>query len=294
MWLFDLFERIDRRIIFLLVALSLALPIRFSASLAPAPMSTADEFYRTIEELETGDGRLVLVSADFGPGTMAENRPQTAVAIEHLMRRRIPFAMISMYAQAEPFLRDIPRTVAAQLAEETGEQWEYGVDWVNFGYRPGYTLMIQGLAKTENIAEYLKTDANSVPLEELPIMKSVHTIRDIALLLEFTGLVGVFNTWVQYFNSGGYTPPFLHGCTSITIPEAYIYYSSGQVRGFFEGIAGAAWYETLLSKTYPSRPAHDIAIAVNTGLSYAQLVIIFLIVLGNIGVLGKALSRGGE
>lgn len=294
MWIFEYFEKVDRRVIFVLVALSLAVPITYGASLTPAPMETADEFYRVIKELEVTDSQIVLVAADFGPGTMAENRPQTMLAIEHLMRRRIPFAMISMYAQAEPFLREIPRTVAEQLQEETGEKWEYGVDWVNFGYRPGYTFMIQSLAKAENIAAYLATDANSVPLKELPIMNSVGGIKDIALFMEFTGLVGVFNIWLQYFNADGYTPPFLYGCTSITIPEAYIYYSSKQILGFFEGVAGAAWYETLLGQNFITRPKHETAIRINTGLSYAQLVIIALIALGNIGVLAKVFSAKGK
>ena len=298
MWLFEYFEKVDRRVIFLLVGLSLAVPITYGASLAPAPMKTADQFYETIENLEVKKSQFVLVAADFGPGTMAENRPQTMVAIEHLMRRRIPFAIISIYAQSEPFLREIPRTVASQLEEETGEKWVYGVDWVNFGYRPGFSFMVQGLAKADNLVEHLKTDANSVPLKELPMMKSVQDLRDVALFMEFTGLVGAFNLWLQYLNADGYTPPFLYGCTSITIPEAYIYFASGQVLGFFEGIAGAAWYESLLGNNFSARPNHETAIKVNTGLSYAQLVIIALIALGNLGVLVRMIvgskTDGGQ
>jgi hypothetical protein len=291
MKVFDFLERIDRRVIFALVALSLAVPLLFKSALEPAPMKTADEFYRAVEALDPTSGKIVLIAADFGPGTMAENRPQTAVAIEHLMRRRIPFAMISMYPQAEPFLREIPQTIANELKEETGQEWVYGKDWVNFGFRPNFLLMIQGFSKTEDLHAFFKADANSVPLSEIPVMKSVKTIRDVQMLMEFTGLVGVFNTWLQYFNADGYTPPFLYGCTSITIPEAYIYYSSRQILGFFEGIAGAAWYEKLLGDAYPARPKRNTAIQVNTGLSYAHLVIIAFIALGNIGVVAKVFTR---
>ena len=72
----------------------------------------------------------------------------------------------------------------------------------------------------------------------------------------------------------------LHGCTSITIPEAYLYYNSKQILGFFEGVAGAAWYDQLMNKIYPKR--EEQATATNTGLAVAQLVILLFIVLGNI------------
>jgi hypothetical protein len=278
--IFDFLENLDRRIIFLFVALSLSAPLVLNVTLKPARMKTAQAFFDVVENLPRGDGRIVLVAADWGPGTLAENRPQTELAVEHLMRRRIPFAMISMYTLAAPFLRDVPHEVAARLeAEQPGKRWEYGKDWINLGFRPGSIVMIQSLAKASDWHEVLKTDANSTPLAELPLAAKVRTIKDISLLLQFTGLVGVFNMWLQYLPG----PPMLHGCTSITIPEAFIYYASKQIQGFFEGVAGAAWYEELLSRTFPERLAYNRALRVNTGLSFAHLVILGFIALGNIG-----------
>lgn len=284
----EFFERIDRRVIYLFVALCLAVPLIMNVTLRPAPMTTAEEFYRAVDSLESEPGKIVLIASDWGPGTMAENRPQTYVAMEHLMRKRIPFALISMYSLAAPFLRELPREVAARLEEEMpGEKWEYGKDWINLGYRPGGIVMIQGLAKAENLQEVLKADANSTPLEDLAAMEGVRTIDDVIMLMQFTGLVGVFNSWVQYFQG----PTFVHGCTSITIPEAFIYYSSKQIVGFFEGIAGAAWYEVLLSERYPGRSEDTVAIRINTGLSYAHLVVMGFILLGNVGLLVQRVTR---
>lgn len=283
-----LLEQIDRRIIYLFVAFCLAVPILMNVVLKPAPMATAEAFYAAVEKLENNNGKIVLVSSDWGPGTMAENRPQTYLAIEHLMRKRIPFALISVYTLAVPFLREIPRDVASRLEKEMpGEKWTYGKDWINLGYRPGGIIMIQGLAKAADLHEVLKIDANSTPIEDLPLMEKVKTIDDIMMLMEFTGLVGVFNSWLQYFQG----PPFVYGCTSITIPEAFIYYSSKQIIGFFEGIAGAAWYEVLLTEHYPTRSAETVAIRVNTGLSYAHLVVIGFILLGNVGLLIRRIKR---
>ncbi len=278
--MFSFLERVDRRIIYILVAVSVAVPLIFNVSLRPAPMATADAFFTAVERLEPG--KIVLISADFGPGTLAENRPQAELAIEHLMRKRIGFAMISVYALASPFLRQLPEDVAARLEREMpGQKWEYGKDWINLGFQPGGMIAIQGIAKAEDMRVFLKTDANNIPLEDLPLMKDVKSIKDISLLMQFTGLLGVFNAWVQYFQG----PLFLHGCTSVTIPEAFIYFSSKQIAGFFEGIAGAAWYEVMLSERFPQRGSYNVALRVNTGLSFAHLVVLAFIVLGNAGLL---------
>lgn len=275
-------ERIDRRVLYAFVALSLALPLVLDWSLPPAPMKSADSFFAAVDKLQPAPGKIVLIASDWGPGTKAENEGQTVVAIEHLMRKRIPFALITTYALATPFLEKVPQEVADRLHKETGQTWTYGEDWVNLGYRFGGYQMIQGLAKTNNIPELLKTDARGTPLEYIPCMKGVKSIHDVLMLMQFTGLVGVFNDWVQFFQVEGYRPPFVHGCTSITIPEAYIYLASGQIVGLHEGVAGAAWYERLLDGQYPERGA-GTALRMNTSLAVAHVVIIVFIILGNIG-----------
>ncbi|MCB0345252.1 MAG: hypothetical protein KDD66_09035 [Bdellovibrionales bacterium] len=287
----DRLERIDRRFVYLLIALALALPIIFGWKLPPAEMETADAFFAVVDELKPEHGKLVLIASDWGPGTQAENKPQTMIAMEHLMRKRVPFGLISITPYAAPFLESMPRDLKAKLeAEAPGETWTYGTDWINFGYRPGFVIMIQGLAKATDLHDVLKTDVSGTPLADLPIMKGVHTIRNIAMLMEFTGLVSAFNFWVQFFQADGYKPPFVHGCTSITIPEAYIYYVSKQIVGLYEGVAGAAWYENLLSKKYPERES-GTALKINTSLAVAHVVIIALMILGNVGYLISRRSR---
>jgi hypothetical protein len=281
---------IDRRIIYLFVAFALSLPLVLKTTLPPAPMPTATAFYQEIEKIPEHDKRIVLVALDWGPNTQGENRPQTLGAIEHLMRKRIPFAVITIYALAAPFLDEIPREVAAKLQAETGETWEYGKDWVNWGFKPNAMVMIQGIAKSKDIASDLKADAYSTPLESIPVMNAVKTIHDISLLIEITGLSGALSGWIQFFQGADYRPPFLHACTSISIPEAFIYYSSKQLMGMFEGLAGAAWYDKLLSDAYPKREVGR-ALLINTSLAYAHLLIIGLIVLGNIGLLVSVIKK---
>ena len=294
---FDTMDNIDRRVIYCLVAFSLGLPLVFRINLPPAEMETASQFYRAVENLnaEGSAGKIALIAADWGPNTQAENKPQTELAIEHLMRKRIPFAVITIYALASPFLDALPREVARRLERENpGERWTYGVDWINIGYRPGSGVMIQSMAKAKNLKDYWKTDAYGRPLEEIPLMEQINSIKDISMVMEFTGLVGAFNHWIQFFQADGYRPEFVHGCTSITIPEAHIYLSSRQIVGLHEGIAGAAWYDTLLNENFSKRGKEggvSPALRINTGLAFAHLVIIAFIILGNLGLFREFLAK---
>lgn len=282
-------QRLDARVIYLLVVVALVGPLLFEVRLPPAPMKAARDAFDVVDKLEAGTGKIAIIAADFGPGTTAENQPQAELVVEHLFRKRVPFALISVYSQASPMLRELPLRVVERLQKELpGENWVYGKDWVNLGFQVNGALSLQSFAKAADIHEVQPTDAFGNPLADLPMMQNVHTIRDVSLLVQITGLVGVFNTWLQFFRTEGYAPPMLHGCTSISIPDAYIYYSSKQILGFFEGIAGAAWYDKLLSDRFAKR--EDVANQVNTGLAFAQLVILVLIVFGNIGHLFA--SRG--
>ncbi len=287
-------DGLDRRIIFILVALALSLPLLFGYSLKPARMKSADKAFKIVSELQVNKGEIAFVALDFGPNTKAENMPQAEVLIEHLMRKRIPLALFSLYVLAEPLLVSIPEQVAARLSREMpGQIWEYGKDWVNLGYRPGAFLIIQAIPKSDNLVELFKTDARGNNLSDLPAFQGVRGLESIKLLGEFTGLVGMFDTYVQFFQKKEYRPLFVHGCTSITIPEAYIYMDSGQLNGLFEGIAGAAWYSELLRQEHSNR-AKDNSELVNTGLGVAHVVIIVLVVLGNlIGLIRPGAIRHG-
>lgn len=280
----DLLGKLDRRAIYLTVLLAIVVPLFLKWALPPAEMQSARKFYETIAALPNDDASIVLIAVDWGPSTKAENEPQTEVAIEHLMRRRIHFALISSVDQAEPFLRELPERVARRLSsEQPRERWENGKDWVNLGYRPNIGAMIQKMAAAPDIRQTLGVDARGTPLSDVPCMREVKNIKNVKLLAEFTGLVGALDGWLQFFQTTDYRPPMVHGCTSITIPEAYIYLDSGQLMGLHEGIAGAAAHSALLSRKYKER-APDSAIVTNTALAVAHVIVILLILLGNLGM----------
>ncbi len=274
-------RNLSSKIIYLIVFLVLSVPLIKGWRFTPARMTSAEKLFSVIDGLKLGQDQIVLFAMDFGPNSKAENFDQSSLLVEHLMRRRIPIAFYSLYAQATPFLEEIPRQVAAKLMrEDPTQQWRYAKDWVNLGYQV-QVLTIQQVANSKNIPETLKKDARGNSLSELDIFKNIKTLKQIPLFIQVTGLVGALEAYLQFLKSEDFRPNFVHGCTSITIPKAYIYLDSGQLLGLLEGIAGAAWYSELLTEKYPNRE-RDKAGSINTGLGFAQILILLLILLGNI------------
>lgn len=272
----------DRRYIYLLVILALSVPLLTGYRVPPARMAAAEALYETIDELQVAPGEIAFVALDITPSTKAENEPQSEVLLEHLMRRRIPVALFSLSFQAEPFLVALPDRVAQRLMREhPGETWRYGTDWVNLGFRPGAGTLIQAIPKSGNLVELFGKDAWGNDLRNVPAFAGVRTVRQIKLLAEVTGLIGAFDLYVAFFQAGEYKPVFVHGCTSITIPNTFIYMDSGQLQGLLEGIAGAAWYSELLQRSHPGR-IPDASGTINTALGIAHLIVILLVVIGNV------------
>lgn len=279
------FRALDRRIIYAIVLIAVSWPLITGYVLKPVRMHHADQVFEIVNGLKEKPGGVALVAMDYGPSTIAENGVQSELTIEHLMRKRIPIALFSQYQFATPFLESIPRKVAQKLESEIPlEKWEYGKDWINLGYRPGGAVFIQAIPKAESIADYFKTDVNGTEIRSLPKFAKLKTLQDIIVLAQFTGLTGVFNDYVRYFQRNGYRPIFVHGCTSITIPDAYTYLDAKQLDGLLEGNAGASWYSVRMSEAFENR-AIDQFLVSNTALGIAHLSLLGLIIIGNIGSL---------
>lgn len=270
-----------QRLIYIFLLIVLAVPIVLKSALPPVRMNSAEKLYKVVEDLNPSKG-FAFVAVDFGPSTIAENQPQAEVVIEHLFRRKVPVVVFTMYALGERFSIDVPRKVAARLNKELGsEELQYGKDWISLGYRAGSALFLQALAKSDDIVKFLGKDVTGRAIISFERFAQLKSLSDISLVAEFTGLMGLLDGYIQFLQKSDYIPPLVHGCTSITIPETYIYMDSGQLKGSLEGIAGAAWYSKLLKDRSPDRPI-DAALILNTSLGVGHLAIIFLIALGNL------------
>ena len=92
-------QKIDRRILYVLLAFVLSTPFLISVPVPKSVVSPqAHSFYDTIEEIandSVNSKKLVILSTNYEAGTLAENQTQTEAVMRHLMKRHLKFAIFS-------------------------------------------------------------------------------------------------------------------------------------------------------------------------------------------------------
>jgi hypothetical protein len=271
------FGAIDRRWIYLLLFLVTLAPLVFRWRLPLFVTQDAREMYQTVEGLPPD--RIVILFCDWDAATLAENRPQTVALARHLLRRHIPFALLSIGAPTSPQLAED----AVHQAIRAEGHGTYGRDYSNWGYRIGQPPWLQALAA--NLVPAVGTDWKGRPLGELPMMRGIRTIHDnVSLIVDITGSA-TYNLLIPLVHAPTGVPTGL-ACTAVMAPEAYPFLDSHQLVGLLTGMRGAAEYEQLIGSP-------GFAVTAMAGQSAAHVFILALIVLGNLPILVQALRRSG-
>jgi hypothetical protein len=274
----DRLQNIDRRILYVLIAVVIATPLLLRPARHPrVVMKEVSDAYATLDKVHRG--KVVIISVVYGAGTEAENGPQTEVIMRQLLQKRVPFAILSW----DPVGAKLVHDTAVQLSKEYHAK--YGTDWVDLGYRPGpIYAVISGMA--ENFPKVIEHDSRNTKVSKIPMLKNVKNHKGIGAVVEITPS-GTLGTWIAYFNMP-YHIPLVFCPTAVMAAEAYPFLDSGQVNGMLNGVIGAAQYEVLLNR----QNERTYAAAASWALSAAHIFIIGLIVLGNVGyVLSKRAAR---
>ena len=262
-------QNIDRRILYLLIAVVIAVPLLQRPSEHPIIIfSEVRNAYNTLDRVPKD--KAVLISAVWGPGTRAENEPQTEALMRHLFRNGTMFIVLSW----DQLGSEVTYDDGARIAKEMGKR--YGIDWVHLGYNPGpMYAVISGLGR--NFPAVFKVDKFHKKLKDIRATEHVRDHRDIGAVVEITPS-GTVSYWIAYFNQP-YHVPLVFCPTMVMSAEAYPFLDSGQISGMLNGVIGAAQYETLIDMG--GKPTYAAAAA--RALSWADVFIIALIVLGNVG-----------
>ena len=269
-------QSIDRRILYILLAVVLGAPFVFNVYVPPpvvSPPTTA--FYDTIEEIAKDPARkdkLVILCANYAAGTKAENYTQNVAVMNHLMKRHLKFAIFDFN---DPQGRELAQTIADEIGPKYG--YVYGENYVNWGFRP--LGAIQSLLKSavRDIPGTFKTDIKGTDLATIPVMKGINTVDDISLIIEITPSNSL-PAWLQYYQRTGKEPIATLYCpTRVMAPEAFPLLKSGQLQGMLSGLNGTIEYEGLLKEP-------GFGTQASASLSYSHLLIMLLIVLGNVGM----------
>ena len=259
------FGQLDRRWIFLIIALVVLLPLFFPIGLPIRATESTRQVWETVENLEPESK--VLMSLEYGPSTKPELHPMAFGIIRHLLKNGHKIYITCLWPDGQFMAMEALEQVAEDQYNKV-----YGEDYVLLGFRPGNEAVIKGLVS--NLRKVFTVDANGNFLDDIPMMTGINQVADFDYL--FSASAGYPGTveWVQYAaDPVGIT--MSTGTTSIQVNEVMPYVQSGQIKGILGGMPGAAEYESLIGQAGIGTSGMDAQ-------SVAHVVIVAFIIFGNI------------
>lgn|SRR5574341_479690 len=265
---------IDRRLIFLFVAVAIILPLFV---IAPAGFlgrievdAPVQAVYDYIEKLPP-DSK-VIVAFDYDPPTTPELQPMAVSFLKHCFMKDLKIIIMGLWPQGP---------VQAQFALEQeiftdekikAKKLKYGTDYVNLGFQAGNEFVISRMGS--DIAAAFPVDYYRNRTTELPLMKDVKNFDNIRLVYNLSaGYPGTYE-WV-IFAGDRFGVKIAGGNTAVQYPLNSPYIQTGQLVGLLGGMAGAAGYEKVSG--YLGKATKYM---LSQTVSHA--VVIFFIILGNV------------
>ena len=259
---------LDRRWIFAVIALSVALPLIFPIGLTGEVSPGTRQFHTLIENLGPED--VIIVSFDCEASSWPEIGPVATVLLRHALGRGVKVVGTSFLSEGTALGYDL----LASLEEEVGG--EYGTDWVYLGFRPQYVATM--LALGEDVLSEYPRDYLGQSTTDLPLLQSVNSYRQIRLVISIADDT-MPQYWIEYAGAR-HGVVIAAGLSAVMVTTFTPYLDSGQLVSILAGLKGAAEYEIMRGERGAGLRGMDAQ-------SSAHLAIIMLVLMGNVAYFMK-------
>ena len=273
-------KQIDRRWLFLLIFVGVALPLIFTIGLPLEISKNVEMVYDLIEEMPKGSK--ALISFDYDPASMPELHPMAKALLKHCFDKDINLIFTALWPMGVQMADDI----MSQLQEEFPDL-VYGEDYVNLGFKAGGMITIQSMGK--NFREVFPEDMNGNKIDDLPIMEGINNFNNIGFVFSLSAGAPGIKEWVQIAHDA-YNRPTSGGVTGVSAPAMLPYVNQQkQLTGLLAGLKAAAEYEKMIKAPGTATSGMDAQ-------SVAHLIIIIFIIIGNVNYWRnkKAEKKGGK
>ena len=277
----DKLANLDKRWIFLMMFIVVSIPIfiigKTGKTFPEVPSKLAEDTYNAIEQLHEGDP--VLLSFDFDPASEGELGPMATAFTKHVCEKKLKIYFMALWPVGPQMIDDnISKVIKSDFPKMV-----YGEDYVNLGFKSGNEGVIKVIVT--DIKELYTTDDKGTNINDIPMMKNIHSVQDFRLIINVSAGYAGTKEWVQY----AVTPypdkiQLVAGCTGVQAPLLYPYIP-GQLRGLLGAIKGAAEYEALVVKNYGGENPDPKYLEGQRRMGpqlFAHILIIILIILANI------------
>ena len=255
---------IDRRIIFLLIAAAVLLPLLRPFGL---PIKISPEVRAVYEYIEALPERSVfLLSLDFDPSSKPELEPQAVALLRHAFLKNLRVIGMTHWLTGTGLADDIFSRVAAEMGRERGK------DYVFLGWSPGAGALV--IAMGQDLYKAFPSDYQKTPTPGMPVLEGVKSLRDVNYMVSLAAGNPGIEMW-YVFGKDKYRFEMAGGSTGVIAPGLYPFLRSGQINGLIGGLQGAAEYETLIKRKGTATAGMDAQ-------SATHFVIIVLVLLCNV------------
>jgi hypothetical protein len=250
--IFERMQKLDRRWIYIVVALAIIIPLMIPYDSDNVTTPPTENLYQMIDSFAGREDRAILLSFYHDAATMPELFPMEVAILRHAFERNVKVFTLTWMPAGAPIIEYAINTVKEEFPDI-----QSGVDYCNFGYKPQPFALVLGMG--DNIANTMNTDAEGRKLENLPIMRGINNYSEMNLVIEFSGSVAGA-TWITYARPK-YGLNVAVGVTAVMAADLYPYLQSGQLVGMLSGLKGAAEYEKLVDVFAAYRdPTRDYSI----------------------------------
>jgi hypothetical protein len=270
---------IDRRIIYVILLIVVIIPLLFPSEEKVRVMPPVEKFYNAVDAIP--EDKALIVDFDYAPQTQPELDPMGFALLRHVFKRRIKVLVLSLYVQPLGLAQNALDNVIEEfnsVAQTHEDSIIYGRDYVFLGWVPPPIIVILGMG--ESIKNVYQVDYYGNQTDTLPLMQEIRNYNDVDLLVCLSG-ADPPKWWVAYAQNK-FGVKVAAGITAVSASEYYPYLQTGQFSGLLVGMKGGAEYEEIIDqnlKIDARRRASESLLS----LTFAHLVMIAFIVIGNIG-----------
>jgi hypothetical protein len=270
-------KKIDRRVIYLLVCLSIIIPLLpgFDFLIFPVtPTKETVEIFNEIEGLEPGDA--VFIDWAFDPSSKAELMPIFEAFFKHCLKKDLRVFIYYASINGINLGKESVKKITAM--EEFSHKVE-GVDYLNIEYIPiGPDIRIFNM----------DVDFKGTYKKEGKIFEGIETLKDIKYTL---GLSGSAYHQTHIDMQIRFNFKFGLAVTAVLGPDYVPFLQTGQLTGLSNGLRGAAEYERLVSEKYDVNYFGSATKGMSS-LTLSHLVIFGFVIIGNIVYYLEKKKRG--
>ncbi len=276
--MFEKLQNLDRRWVFLAMAIAVIVPILFQVTFPEKPSPLVLGAFNKVEELPSGSK--VLLALDYDPASKGELDPMATALVAHCCRKGHKLYFSTLWPAAPEMISGVIKRVI----ESEFPDMKYGEDYVNLGFKSGGEGVI--IVINTNLRKLYSADEYGTSLDEIPMTKNIKNIQEMDLILNVSAGQPGTKEWVQYgpkIKGTEKRVPVAGGCTGVQAPLLYPYYPQ-QMVGLLGAIKGAAEYEAALVGKYPEfdKPKFKEGLRRMAPQLSAHILMVCLIILGNV------------